>query len=167
MSQSDLFALVRLTDATVACTIEGKVEETFGPTVEEWFVSPWPGKEARLAFLCDTLGLKRPLPDGIRYQLLHRTVSAILEARRFKTDAAAMIVHSFSPTQSWRDDFEAFLDLLGTEFHPGGLSRIELPTGMPLRLGWACGDPQYLLATRAGDDDRPGGLAADLGRRGV
>ncbi|WP_413776936.1 DUF6946 family protein [Mesorhizobium sp. AR07] len=32
----------------------------------------------------------------LRYQLLHRTSAALLEAKRFKTDEAAMIVHSFS-----------------------------------------------------------------------
>ncbi|WP_435053481.1 DUF6946 family protein [Mesorhizobium caraganae] len=36
------------------------------------------------------------MPDNIRCQLLHRTASAAIEAQRFKTDIAAMIVHSLS-----------------------------------------------------------------------
>ena len=56
-------------------------------------------------YLCALLGLGELPHPQIRYQLLHRTASAIIEARRFKTDEAAMIVHSFSPSKMWFDDF--------------------------------------------------------------
>jgi len=42
---------------------------------------------------------------------LHRTVSAVIEARRLRTDKAAMIVHSFSPSNEWLEDYQAFVKL--------------------------------------------------------
>jgi hypothetical protein len=37
-SQSDLFALIRVGPRTIAATIEGKVDEPFGPQLGEWIV---------------------------------------------------------------------------------------------------------------------------------
>jgi hypothetical protein len=88
-SQSDVFALVKTNGGLVACTIEGKVDEPFGPTVGEWSIDASSGKRERLGFLCGLLGLKDPPPPHIRYQLLHRTDSAIIEAERFHAAAAA------------------------------------------------------------------------------
>lgn len=143
-SQTDLFILMRQQQATIACAIEGKVDEPFGPTLDEWLENPSAGKIQRLDFLCHELGLKQPLPGNLRYQLLHRSVSAILEARRFKTDHAAMIVHSFSSTSSWFEDYSMFIDLLGGKAESGKLEKIILPSGMPMFFAWAKGDPQFL-----------------------
>jgi len=76
-SQNDVWVLGETKDGLVSIAVEGKVSETFGPTVGEWFLKHMPGKEKRLKFLCGELGLAFPPPEGIRYQLLHRTVSAI------------------------------------------------------------------------------------------
>lgn len=105
--------------------VEGKVNEPFGPLVSEWYVDPSPGKVKRLNYLCRTLGLDKDQVQGVRYQLLHRTVSAILEARRFMALTAVMLVHSFSPTYNWFEDYAAFADLFGTyssmdQVHSGG-----------------------------------------------
>lgn len=145
-SQNDVFALVRIGDRTVSMTVEGKVNEPFGPTVGQWLTNPSPGKQERMAFLCRTLGISDPPPADIYYQLLHRTASAIIEADRFKTDAAAMVVHSFSPERTWFDAFERFVGLYGHSIEPGHLVEVSLPTGMPLFLGWACGDQRFLEA---------------------
>ena len=145
-SQNDLFALVRDGPRIWAATIEGKVNEVFGPTMGEWFADPSSGKRERLSYICELLGLLEPLPKEIRYQLLHRTASAIVEAERFKTDGAAMIVHSFSPERMWFDDFAAFLALFGLAAAPGKAFFVTLPSGRDLMLGWATGDPVYLNA---------------------
>ncbi|HPO58416.1 MAG TPA: hypothetical protein PLV53_06185 [Anaerolineaceae bacterium] len=50
--------------------VEGKVAETFGPTLEKWLEQPTPGKLKRLCFLKRKLGLEFDLPGSIRYQLL-------------------------------------------------------------------------------------------------
>lgn len=54
--------------------VEGKVRESFGPTLVEWEIDVSPGKEERLSFLLLTLGLSA-LPRGeVRYQLLSCSV---------------------------------------------------------------------------------------------
>lgn len=126
--------------------VEGKVNEPFGGTVGEWLKGASSGKQERMAFLCSTLGISDPPPADIHYQLLHRTASAVIEARRFKTDAAAMIVHSFSPKRMWLDAFQRFVGLYGETVDPGQLVEVTLPTGMPLFLGWVCGDLRFLEA---------------------
>jgi len=134
-SQCDVFALVRLTTGTCAMAVGAKVNEAFGPTIGEWLIEASPGKQTRLAFLCEMLGIA---PDPmLRYQLLHRTVAAILEARRFGMAEAAMVVQSFAPDHRWFADFAAFAAVFGHKVTPGVAVRLRLPDGMPLTLGWA------------------------------
>jgi hypothetical protein len=143
-SQCDVFALVRALDETIAIAVEAKVNEPFGPTVGEWMVDASKGKKERLRFICDVMGLGDPPPPELRYQLFHRTASAILEANRFKTDGAAMIVQSFSRDHRWFPDFQAFAGLFGLQAEPGRLLTHILPSGMPLMLGWAVGSDAFL-----------------------
>jgi hypothetical protein len=49
-SQTDVFALVKSNDQTIAVAVEGKVNEAFGPTIKDWYVDPSPAKQQRLAF---------------------------------------------------------------------------------------------------------------------
>lgn len=143
-SQCDVFALVRAGEETLAIAVEAKVNETFGPTVGEWMSNASDGKLERMRFIRDLLGLSAPPPDDLRYQLLHRTAAAILEARRFKTDRAAMIVQSFSQDHRWFEDFAAFARLFGLKARPGQAMNHILPSSMPLLLGWAVGSPDFL-----------------------
>ncbi|MHC2795526.1 hypothetical protein ACVINZ_004538 [Mesorhizobium jarvisii] len=139
-SQNDLFALIRAGGHTVAVTIEGKVDEPFDQPLGRWLANASDGKRKRLAFICELLGLTQPLSDNIRYQLLHRTASAVIEARRFKTDAAAMIVHSFSPTRRWFEDYSAFVALFGATAEPDQLVCVHPGSTPRLYLGWASGE---------------------------
>ena len=143
-SQCDVFALIRAGDRTVAVAIEGKVDEPFGPLLGDWLRGASPGKHKRLAFVADMLGLALPLPDDIHYQLLHRTAAAIVEARRFNADDAAMIVHSFSPTGKWFDAFERFAGLFGIEAELGTRLDIQPRGRKPFSLGWVAGDQRFL-----------------------
>jgi hypothetical protein len=145
-SQNDVFGLIRAGDQTCAAAIEGKVNEPFGPTVGEWYIDASDGKRCRMRQLSELLGLPTNPPTPIRYQLLHRSASALIEAQRFKTDEAAMIVHSFSPERMWFEDFEAFLGLLGLKGGPDSPIVTTPRSGQRLRLGWATGDPKYLVA---------------------
>jgi hypothetical protein len=142
--QNDIFALIRYGGATCAATIEGKVNEPFGPTVGEWLAAPSDGKLARMRHICNVLGLAETPPAYIRYQLLHRTASGAIEAERFKTDEAAMIVHSFSATRKWFDDFTAFTRLFDVDVAPDCGVGLSLRNGARLRLGWATGDAAFL-----------------------
>ena len=76
------------------------------------------------------------MPSSRRYQLLHRTVSTLLEAKRFNASYAMMIVHSFSQSAARFEDYQAFLGLFGLLARSGEL--IELPVGgsIYLALGW-------------------------------
>jgi hypothetical protein len=143
-SQCDVFAIVRAGDETIAMAVEAKVGEPFGPTVGEWMVGAGTGKTERITFIRDLLGLPDCSIDHVRYQLLHRTAAAALEAGRFKTDRAAMVVQSFSREHRWFEDFAAFTALLGIEADRGKPFRHILPSGRPLDLGWAVGSAEFL-----------------------
>jgi hypothetical protein len=146
-SQTDVFALVKSKNKTIALAVEGKVNESFGPTIKDWYLDPSPGKQQRLKFLYDQIGVTfKPTDDHLHYQLFHRTASAVLEAERFKTDEAAMIVHSFSPEDKWFDAYAAFLGLFNLTASPGKLVSRSLPSGRTLYFGWAKGDPRFRAA---------------------
>ena len=69
----------------------------------------------------------------------------MIEARRFKTDAATMIVHSFSPEHRWFDAYERFCGVLGCDaVQPSVPVVVTVPDGKRLVLGWACGDERFL-----------------------
>jgi hypothetical protein len=143
-SQNDVFALVRCGEATLPVTIEGKVAEPFGPTMDEWFLDASNDKRDRLHYLQDVLGMQGKIPGTIRYQLVHRAASALIESERFKTDAAAMLVHSFSDQLQWFDDFSSFCGLFRVAPQAGKLARVDRPFGRPLYLGWVVGDKRFL-----------------------
>jgi hypothetical protein len=142
-SQSDVFALVRYGRQVSAVMVEGKVDEPFGPTLGEWLENASDGKKSRLTHICERLGLEGPLDPSIRYQLLHRTAAAVIEAERFNATEAAMIVHSFSRTRAWQADFDAFCALFSSTGE-GAARVVALPDGRRLRLAWAQGEDRYL-----------------------
>lgn len=143
-SQSDILAIVRHPDGLATYTIEGQVDEPFGPLVSEWQAQASPGKAERLSYLCSILGLSQ-CPPNVRYQLLHRTASALIEAERFDATFAGMIVHSFSPTSMWFSDFAQFVRMLGgpPDVSPGEVITLQVPGIRPLMLGWAAGDKRF------------------------
>jgi hypothetical protein len=144
-SQNDAFVFARIGDQTAVIMIEGKVEEPFGDPISKWFDPNSKGKAQRLDYLAKTLGLSGSPPVHLRYQLFHRTASAIIEAARFKADLAIMLVHSFSQTHKWFGDYAAFADLIKCEdAHLGHVVKSDLETERPLYLGWVTGDPVYL-----------------------
>ena len=112
-SKSDVFVVARSNGNLVSITVEGKVSEPFDKVVSDSMDPPTSGKRKRLRYLCDCLGLCRADVDSIRYQLLHRTVSALIEADRFGASYAMMMIHSFSQTNEWFDDFAQFVGLFG------------------------------------------------------
>jgi hypothetical protein len=126
--------------------VEGKVKESSGGSLHDWLQDASDGKRERLAFIAGLLGLTLPLPDHIYYQLLHRTASAVIEAKRFKTDAAAMIVHSFSVEKIGFEAFAHFASLFGVTEVGNELIAIRPNDDRPIYIGWACGDCKFLKA---------------------
>jgi len=135
-SQTDLWLLGRLPDGLVSVAVEGKVSEPFGPTIAEWQTDASAGKVERLAYLFDTLHMQPPVAPELRYQLLHRTASALLMARRFHARHAVMLVHSFSPTHEWINDYRVFATALGGTGSLDGLIAIPGHDGPTLSLAW-------------------------------
>src|SRR5262245_41261692 len=135
-SQTDLMAICA--DQTGLCVVgvEGKVDEPFGELVEQWRDGS-PTKEARLRNLCAMLGLKTESAGTLRYQLIHRTASVILESRRYRTERAVLLVHSFCQNRTGLSDFARFAEALGFEKARGnqviGPRRVQ---GIALHLGW-------------------------------
>jgi len=143
-SQNDVWVLGESSSGLVSIAVEGKVSEPFGPTVGEWFENKTVGKEKRLKFLCGELGFVYPPPFKMRYQLLHRTVSAILEAKHFRTNEAVMVVHTFSKTNEWLEDYQYFLSLFGLE---GGINQavtVRIANEINLSFAWIHGPEKYL-----------------------
>jgi hypothetical protein len=137
-SQNDVFALLSDDRGLVPVMVEAKRDEPFGPTLGEWLRTPSTGKTARLAAICEMLGLDpAKLAPELRYQLFHRTASAVVTAQRFHASRAAMVVQSFSPEHSWFTDYAAFASLFGLAAELDTIAEAVLPTGVRLSIGWA------------------------------
>jgi len=94
-------------------------------------------KKKRLDALCKTLGLSVQQALPLRYQLLHRTASAIYEAKRYRTDLAGMLVHNFAAEQSGYLDFCTFAQAFGAK--ESKASELYGPfacDGVSVYLGW-------------------------------
>jgi hypothetical protein len=113
-SQTDLLAIVGLNDGLSIIAVEGKAGESFGKYVHQWRTGG-ANKEKRLEGLCALRGLSCQAAMPLRYQLLHRAASALLEAQRYQAKNAVLLVHSFSDDQGGFDDFSSFLQALGFE----------------------------------------------------
>jgi len=145
-SQNDIWVLGRTEKDLVSIAVEGKVGEPFGPTIGEWGPNSSGGKKERYNFLCSVLGLDTEPPEDIRYQLLHRTASAIIEAKRFHANHAVMLVHSFSLSDKWFPDYECFISLFGASAAVDKTVSVGKRSGVWLHFAWVKGEEQYLNA---------------------
>lgn len=108
----------------VVLAVEGKADEVFAQRVCSWVrgdapeadlsLPPRPSRQRRLAFLAKHLGLDVGTDSRLRYQLLHRTTSAVLEAQLHGAGAAIVLVHAFGreASDNWRD-FSDFIQEFG------------------------------------------------------
>jgi hypothetical protein len=139
------------TDVLAICTndlglciigVEAKVLEDFGPLVAEKRIKASSGQTERLAYLHSLLGVER-FDDSVRYQLLHRTASALLTAREFHAATAVMLVHAFDTPASQRGDFEAFRAALNAREIAPLIYKVPLFDNPSLYLAWCDGDAKY------------------------
>lgn len=152
-SQTDLFVLAKGANGDlVSIAVEGKVNESFDRLVSDWLAAPLddgspgpsPGRGKRLTHLCELLGLDEQAAGALRYQLLHRTAASLIEAERFNAQHAVMLVHSFSPTDAWFDDYTAFASQLGVVAKPNEIVLVGHRQGIDLYVGWVRGDAAFL-----------------------
>ena len=145
-SQTDLMAIVGLGDKIGILAVEAKVDEPFGPTVSEWLAQSKDddtSKRNRLRNLCKILSLDPDRCGDLRYQLIHRTASAVLEARRYHSSEAMMLVQSFCPKKSWFGDYQNFVSALGLgDTRPDSVTGSLECEGVNLRLAWVAEDTQ-------------------------
>jgi hypothetical protein len=144
-SQIDLFVLARTGDGElVSITVEGKVGEPFGPRVSDWLVDDRGGKQRRLAALLETLGLPADTaPDLLRYQLLHRTAAAVIEAQRFNARYAMMVVHAFGKHRGGYDAYAEFGEAIGARPERGHITPARDTGRVSLSVGWIDGVGRY------------------------
>lgn len=143
-SQNDLFVLARSLTGPVSIMVEGKVNESFGPTLDEWQKDISSGKTKRLNFLVRSLGLNEAPSGGIRYQLLHRAASALITGEQYRAVAAVLLIHSFSEQLAGWSDYVAFTDLFGVKAMHGCIQRLTDKSTIPLFGAWVVGDGTFL-----------------------
>lgn len=143
-SQNDIFVLARSSCGPVSIMVEGKVNESFGPTLDEWRNEASSGKEERLSFLLRTLGLATAPSGSARYQLFHRAASAIITGEQYRAVASVLLIHSFSQERIGWSDYQAFTRLFGTEAEVGCVQRLGATASVPLFGVWVVGNPQFL-----------------------
>ena len=143
-SQNDIFVLARSSSGPVSIMVEGKVDESFGPTIDEWRKGASPGKVKRLRFLLRMLGLTTAQSGSVHYQLLHRATSAIITGKQYRAAAAVVLIHSFSPERAGWSDYQAFTRLFGVEAEEGRVQRLNAKSKVPLYGVWVVGNPLFL-----------------------
>jgi hypothetical protein len=141
-SQNDLWALLRVGSRYVSMTIEAKAGETFDEIVSIWLQkasSERSKKASRLKVLQHILGIDDVDVSSVRYQLLHRTASALLEAKRFTAQCAVMLVQSFNDEADRESlkDFLAFASIMKTAPEMGQIVKVGRHTEVPLYIGWS------------------------------
>ncbi len=132
-SQTDLLLLLTTEVGFAVVGVEAKAREPFGPLVSEW-----QGARGRLNGLCEKLGIAPDAVADVRYQLLHRTVATLLEARRYRATEALMLVQSFDAGNASFGDYERFAHLLGVDgIAVNAVTTAREIDGVTLRLAWA------------------------------
>ncbi|MBC8135771.1 MAG: hypothetical protein H8F28_07800 [Fibrella sp.] len=138
-TQSDVWCLAAHGSGLASLSVEGTKGEGFGPTLDVWQRTTTSGRKTRLAYLVELLGLTPPLPQNLRYQFLHRTASAIIEAKRFRAEVAVLVLQSFTPDNDGFGDFEQFLRLMGvmSPITPDAVIPVAVRDGVMLYAVWA------------------------------
>jgi len=157
-SQTDLWALLRAERGFISLGVEGKAGEPFAKTVTDWLKkdNQPEGRIARLKWLCHKLNVGDSEAEcgSLRYQLFHRTVSALLEATRCGASSAVMLVQAFPGAETSWDDFGRFCEYLGVGVEPGRLVPVPSQREPQLYVGWVsslCASDAEIAAIMADD----------------
>jgi hypothetical protein len=141
-SATDVLALCRNNLGLCVVAVEAKVLEDFGPLLADKRQSATAGQLERLDFLHRLLQVDR-FEENVRYQLLHRTASALLTAKQFHATTAVMLVQAFSTPADRVNDFLKFAATLGAEHIASGVWRIPSFSEPALYLVWCNGNESH------------------------
>ncbi|MCC6175563.1 MAG: hypothetical protein IT305_09700 [Chloroflexi bacterium] len=141
-SQNDVWALVSTSQGMLSMAVEAKASEAFGDcSLKDWLEGTGSDRSAaNRKVRWDHV--RQHLPNGcdfeaVRYQLLHRCASAVIEAQRFGLGHAAFVVQAFgTPDRSFKE-YEAFCLALGLSAGRGKMCRTSVLDGVALSIGWA------------------------------
>ncbi|HKO05455.1 MAG TPA: hypothetical protein VJW51_11930 [Candidatus Acidoferrales bacterium] len=142
-SHTDVLAICRNESGLCVIAVEAKVHEDFGPLIGQKRKNASPGQVERLESLRKLFDVQH-FEDNVRYQLLHRTASALLTARDFHATAAVMLVHGFQCPATSRKDFETFAAAMNARAVSPGLYRASRSDGPSLYLAWCEGNSRFL-----------------------
>lgn len=134
-------------DRRTVIAVEGKLDEGFGDSIGDWVQksdSEKSGRPERLEFLKRKLMIGGKAVDKIRYQLLHRTASAVIEAERSGASYAVMLVHSFSQDNMHIEDYLSFLRLFGKRGKVDSVSYLGRNGNVRLYSAWVRGEDRFL-----------------------
>ncbi|MBL0423064.1 hypothetical protein JI739_22190 [Ramlibacter sp. AW1] len=95
--------------------------------------------------------LEATFDPQIRYQLLHRTASALLTAADFHAPTAVMVVHAWNATPQQRVDLERFCTAMEADALAPGVWRTRR-AGRTLFMAWCDGDPRHTRTILPDDD---------------
>jgi len=144
-SQTDLYVLAQDREGGLfPIMVEGKAKETFGPLVSEWRKERSESGLERLDFLAKELELPFRDIDNLRYQLLHRTVSVLLEGRRIGAEQGMMLVHAFADNADSFDDYSRFLAHFGVEAEKDSVQGPIVLGNFHLQFAWIQAPPTKL-----------------------
>jgi hypothetical protein len=139
-SHNDVWALLKNEHGLISLTIEAKAGESFDQTVTSWLNKDKKrdGRVKRLDWICDRLKTdsNESAVGLVRYQLLHRTVSALLEAERFGAFASVMLVQAFPGAEVSLTDFKSFGSYFGMEVGENCLVQAPKHQRPSLFVGW-------------------------------
>lgn len=133
-SQSDFWALLGTKSGVVSVAVEAKAGEPFDRPLAD--ASEKSGKPARLKQLCEILEISQSDVNGLRYQLMHRPVAAILEALRIQVPRALFLVHAFGDNDASLEDHRSWARYLGAEAPANRVHYVGKRSGADFWIGW-------------------------------
>ncbi|MGQ0766372.1 MAG: DUF6946 family protein [Gemmatimonadota bacterium] len=129
----------------MSLTVEAKSGEPLDRLVSEWLADApaASGKPKRLDFLRESLGLTAVDVSMLRYQLLHRAVSTLVQAERFHASVAVLLVHSFGGDRDdkSREDYQRFAMTMGCAPAFNAIAAVTRATKVSLLIGWVADVP--------------------------